>query len=162
MVVDHCTRGIISFGAQVVAVDSVGLCWMFNQAIAGQCLPIQLRLNHDPLFRFRQWQANLRILQVEEISTVPYVPVAHPFFERLSGTLRREYLDWMLFWSQRNLEQELEAFKDYYNRNRVHQGLAGKTPDEVASTPAPRKPTTTWKCTGQSRCNGLFSLPIAA
>src|SRR2546429_5519378 len=35
-----------------------------------------------------QWQANLRILEVKEIKTVPYVPLPHPFVERLIGTLR--------------------------------------------------------------------------
>ena len=37
-----------------------------------------------------QWQANLRVLEVMEIKTVPYVPLSHPFVERLVGTLRRE------------------------------------------------------------------------
>jgi hypothetical protein len=40
----------------------------------------------DPLYRFHQWQANLRILEVTEIKTVPYVPLSHPFVERLIGT----------------------------------------------------------------------------
>src|SRR6266513_6364995 len=35
-----------------------------------------------------QWQANLRILEVKEIKTVPYLPLPHPFVERLIGTLR--------------------------------------------------------------------------
>jgi hypothetical protein len=35
---------------------------------------------------------------VTEIKTVPYVPQSHPFVERLIGTIRREYLDHMLFW----------------------------------------------------------------
>ena len=82
--------------------------------------------------------------------------------ERLIGILRREYLDWVLFWSQRDLEQKLAAFKNYYNRHRVHQGLAGKTPHEAAYSPAPRQPANSWKCTWQSQCNGLFNLPIAA
>ena len=46
-----------------------------------------------PMDRFRQWQANLRILDVTEIKTVPYVPLSHPFVERLIGTIRRESLD---------------------------------------------------------------------
>src|SRR5207244_10369303 len=41
--------------------------------------------DHDPLYRFEQWQANLRILEVTEIKTVPYVPLSHPFVERLVG-----------------------------------------------------------------------------
>jgi len=122
---------------------------------------VRLSLDRDPLFWFRQWLANLRFLQVEVISKVPNVPVAHPFVERLIATLRREYFDWMLFWSQRNLEQELEAFQNYYNRHRVHQGSAGETPDEIASTPAPPQPTHSWKYSWQS-CTGLLisqSLP---
>ena len=30
---------------------------------------------------------------MREIKTVPYVPLSHPFVERLIGTVRREYLD---------------------------------------------------------------------
>jgi len=30
---------------------------------------------------------------VKEIKTVSYVPLSHPFVERLIGTIRREYLD---------------------------------------------------------------------
>jgi len=41
-----------------------------------------LSLHHDPLYWFGQWQANLRILEVTEIKTVPYVPLSHPFVER--------------------------------------------------------------------------------
>jgi hypothetical protein len=37
------------------------------------------KADHDPLYRFHQWQANLWILDVEAIKTVPYVPLSHPF-----------------------------------------------------------------------------------
>jgi len=47
-----------------------------------------------------RWQVNLRILEITEIKTVPRVPVSHPFIERLIGTIRREYLDRILFWTQ--------------------------------------------------------------
>jgi hypothetical protein len=43
---------------------------------------------HDQLFQFHGWQANLRILDIEEIKTVPYAPLSHPFVERLTGTCR--------------------------------------------------------------------------
>ena len=77
----------------------------------------------------------------EAIQPVPGVAVSHPFIERLIGTLRREYLDWVWFRSQWDLEQKLEAFKNYYNEHRVHQGLAGKTPDKVANATARQQPT---------------------
>jgi hypothetical protein len=45
--------------------------------------------------------ANLRILEIDEIKTVPHVPLSHPFVERLIGTIRREFLDHVLFWNPR-------------------------------------------------------------
>ena len=54
-------------------------------------MPNFLSSDNDPLYRFHQWQANLRILEVTEIKSVPYVS-SHPFVERLIGTVRREYL----------------------------------------------------------------------
>ena len=86
---------------------------MFNQAIAGQGLPKRLSTDHDPLFKFHRWQANLRILEVETVHSVPQVPWSHPFIERLIGTLRREYLDRLFFWTTADLERKLDSFKTY-------------------------------------------------
>jgi hypothetical protein len=67
---------------------------MFNRAIRGhRWLPKYLSSDNDPLYRFHQWQANLLILEVTEIKSIAYVPLSHPFVERLIGTLQREYLD---------------------------------------------------------------------
>jgi hypothetical protein len=74
-------------------VDGVALCRMFNCMLHTQTLPKYLSSDHDPLYRFHLWQANLRVLEIQEIKTVPYVPLSHPFVERLIGTVRREYLD---------------------------------------------------------------------
>ncbi len=93
VVMDHWTRRIIGFGVHRGVVDGAALCRMFNHATRGQSLPRYLSADHDPLYRFHQWQANLRILNVREIKTVPYVPSSHPVVERLIGTLRRECLD---------------------------------------------------------------------
>jgi hypothetical protein len=73
--------------------------------IRGNSLPKYLSSDHDPLYRFHQWKANLRVLDVTEIRTVPYVSLSHPFVERLIGTLRREYLDRILFWSTVDLAE---------------------------------------------------------
>jgi transposase InsO family protein len=112
VVMDQYTRRIIGFGVHAGTVDGVALCRMFNRAIRGQrWLPKYLSSDHDPLYKFHQWQANLRILEVTEIKTVPYVPLSHPFVERLIGTIRREYLDHMLFWTSADLENKLLDFR---------------------------------------------------
>jgi len=81
---DQYTRRIIGFGVHAGVVDGVAICRMFNQAIRGHlAIPKYLSSDHDPLYRFKQWEATLRILDVAEIKAVPYVPLSHPFVERL-------------------------------------------------------------------------------
>ena len=83
VVMDQYTRRIVGFGVQRGVVDGVGLCRMFNQATGCHTPPTSLSSDHDPLYRFHQWSANLRVLDVKAIKTVPYVPLSHPFVERL-------------------------------------------------------------------------------
>src|SRR6516225_2947692 len=88
VVMDQYTRRIIGFGVHAGTVDGVALCRMFHCAIRGQRrMPNFLSSDNAPLYRFHQWQANLRILDVTEIKSVPYVPLSHPFVERLIGTV---------------------------------------------------------------------------
>jgi hypothetical protein len=100
---------------------------MFNAAVHGQGVPRHLSTDHDPLFESHQWTANLRILEIDEIKT-PYVPLSHPFVERLIGTMRREFLDHVLFWNGRDLERKLDEFQAYDNAARCHASLEGHTP----------------------------------
>ena len=58
------------FGVHPGILDGVILCQMFHRAIRGHSLPKRLSSDHDPLYRFHQWQANLRVLEVAEIKTV--------------------------------------------------------------------------------------------
>ena len=91
--------------------ESSSLIAMFQQAIQGQSLPKYLSTDNDPLYQFHQWQANLRVLEVLEIKTVPYVPLSHPFVERLVGTLRRECLDRTLFGRRQTWRRSRETFR---------------------------------------------------
>ena len=81
---------------------------MVNRAIRGQrWLPKYVGSDNDPLYKFHQGQANLRVLEVTQIKSIPYLPLSHPFVERLIRTLRREYLAHMLFWTTADLENKL-------------------------------------------------------
>ena len=155
------TRRIIGFGVQSGDPDGAAVCRMFNQAIARMRLPKYLSTDNDPLYLFHRWQANLRILEVNEIKTVPYVPVSHPFVERLIGTIRREYLDHNLFWNVVDLERKLNDFKTYYNDKRAHTSLEGQTPAEAAGCPAgPVVDLAHYRW--EKSCGGLFQLPVAS
>jgi len=161
LVMDQFSRRIIGFSVHAGHVDGVAVCRMFNNAISNMGVPKYLSSDNDPLFLYHQWHSNLRILDVDEIKTVPYTPISHPFIERLIGTIRREYLDHILFWNAQDLERKLMSFRQYYNRDRVHQSLGGETPAVVGGDPRPLRAKLSnysWK----SQCNGLFKTPIAA
>ena len=155
---DQFTRRIVGFAVHRGVVDGLALCRMLNRAIHAQTLPKYLSSDHDPLYRFHRWQANLRVLMVQEIKTVPYVPLSHPFVERLIGTIRREYMDQTLFWTTADLEQKLRLFQDYFNRLRVHSGLGGRVPEPGEAKVALDFASYRW----QQHCRGLYQTPIAA
>ena len=155
------TRRIGGFGVHPRVVDGVSPCCMFNKITSTNRTPQRLSSDNNPLFRLHQWQANQLILDVDEIKSVSYSQTSHPFIERLIGTIRREYLDRLFFWNTPDLERKLDAFRQYYNQQRVHQSLDGLTPDSVGSDVQNRcAPLNhySWR----SHCNGLYQTPIAA
>jgi len=161
LVMDVFTRRIIGFGIERANVNGISVCRMFNHAIAGKPLPRHLSTDHDPLFRFHRWLANLRVLEIVEIKSVPFVPVSRPFVERLIGTIRREYLDRAFFWNGVDLERKLVEFGDYYNAYRVHRSLDGTTPAQRACASLPA-PGSFGRHAWHQHCRGLFQTPIAA
>lgn len=129
--------------------------------MSGMTLPSYLSSHHHPLFEYHRWKANLRVLGVEGIETVPYVQLSHPFVERLTGTVRRKYLDHVLFWNATDLERKLEESRRYYNDHRVHASLDGDTPAEVSGH-AFSKQANLVHFRWRTYCPGLVQLPLAA
>ena len=161
VVMDQFTRRLVGVGVHCGAVKSADLCRMFNAAIQGRGASRRLSTDHDPLFEAHRWRANLRILEIDEIKTVPHVPLSHPFVERLIGTMRREFLDQVLFWNARDLEQKLADFQAYYNAARSHASLEGHTPLTFASGHTLARAeldNVRWV----SHCRDLVQLPVAA
>jgi len=159
VVMDVFTRRIVGFAVQPDRLCGASICRMFNKTISGKSLPKYLSSDNDPLFKYHRWIANLDILEIQSIKSVPYTPRSHPFIERLIGTVRREYLDHTLFWNERDLLRKLNQFKDYYNNSRGHLSLDAKTPvqkaNDQSTMPRPIE-NYFWK----SHCNGLFQIPI--
>jgi hypothetical protein len=93
-----------------------------------------------------------------EIKTVPYAPWSHPFVERLIGTIRRECLDQLLFWTAMYLETKLIAFRDYYNGYRGHAGLKRETPVATPDSRGASFKSYRWR----QHCRGLYQTPVLA
>ncbi len=163
LVMDVYTRRLVGFDVERAHIDGVSVCRMFNRAIAGRPPPKRVSTDHDPLFRFHRWLANLRVLAIEEVKSVPYAPVSHPFVERLIGTVRREYLDHVFFWNTIDLTRKLGAFANYYNMHRVHPSLNGTTPARCAAASSSRSAHAALRqYAWEELCHGLFYTPILA
>ena len=157
---DQFTRRLVGFGVQG-AVTGADVCRMFNAASHGQGIPRHLSTDHDPMFEAHRWRANLRIVDIDELKTVPHVPMSHPFVERLIGTIRREFLDHMLFWNACDLERKLAEFQAYYNGARSHASLDGRTPLTFADNRPPALADLS-RVRWVSYCRDLVQLPLAA
>jgi len=162
VVMDQCTRRIVGFAVHAGVLDGPTICRMLNRIVAAVANhPTALSTDHDPLFEFHRWKANLRILEIAEIKSVPLVPLSHPFIERLIGTARRELLDQVPFWHADDFERKLGHFRRYYNEVRVHQSLRGITPEGRSGT-ATRRPINLTDYRWQLHCRGLYQPPAAA
>jgi transposase InsO family protein len=132
VVMDQYTRRIIGFAVHAGNMNGPALCRMFNDATSGQGWPERLSTDNAPLFQYHRWKANLRVLVIEEIKSIPDVPMPHPFVERLIGSIRREILDQTFFWTVTDLENKLREYQRYYNKHRTHTGRDGDTPVDSA------------------------------
>jgi len=158
VVMAQYTRRIIGFAVHAGNVDGLAICRMFNDATSRQGWPQYLSSDNDPLFQYHRWKANLRVLEIEEIKSLPHVLMSHPSVERLIGSIRREMLDHTLFWTASDLENKLQNYQRYYNVYRCHSGRAGVTPVESGGNTIGDINQYRW----EKHCRGLFQLPAAA
>jgi hypothetical protein len=125
--------------------------------------PKYLSSDNDPLFKFHRWQANLQILEIDEIKSISYAPISHPFIERTIGSIRQELLDHTLFWNDVDLRKKLNKYKNCYNDTRGHSSLGQLTPNQRSEHPNPTSDVKNLSVyRWQSHCSGLFHTAIAA
>ena len=117
VVIDVWNRKLIGLSVNKGSVDGPTMCKMFNQIISNKSAPHYISSDNDPLFQFHRWKANLRILEIQEVKSIPFTPISHPYVERVIGTIRRECLDQTLFWNEVDLQNKLDDFTDYYNNH---------------------------------------------
>jgi transposase InsO family protein len=160
LAVDIHTRRIIGFAAHAGDVNGIIACRLLNQILGGRSPPARVSTDHDPIFKHHRWQATLRVLDIDEVKTVPYTPLSHPVVERTIGTVRREFLDQTLFWREADLSRKQAQYRTYYSKFRGHLSLDGKTPAQIAERAyVPKQPIHNYSWI--SHCSGLFNTPMA-
>ena len=79
----------------------------------------------------------LRRMSVDPVRTAWRSPWQNRYGERFGGALRRELLDKIVVFHQRQLPRALREFIDYYHQDRCHWGLAKDAPEPRAVTAQP-------------------------
>jgi putative transposase len=73
--------------------------------------------------------------EIEVLHTPVRAPRANAYCERFMGSLRRECLDHILILSEKQLRRLVKEYVDYFNEDRLHQGLHQRIPSAPASWP---------------------------
>jgi hypothetical protein len=101
------------------------------------------------------------IKEIDEVWSVPHTPTSHPYCERLIGTVRREFVDRILFWNEFDLAKKLASYQRYFNDARVHAGIDGERPG-LRYSGRESKQGTPSSLGWVSYCRGLFTVPEVA
>ena len=64
-------------------------------------LPYHGRRFNDPLFEFHRRQVDCRVVEIDEVKTVPYTPISHALVDRLIARIRHELFEQVLFVNRR-------------------------------------------------------------
>ncbi len=89
---------------------------------------------------FDVWLAE--VMGIRGIPTPYHAPNANAHVERFIGTLRRELLDHILVWNERQLRAVVNEYVRWFNTGRVHQGIHGipdPDPELLGDKPADGK-----------------------
>ena len=98
-----------------------------REAFPWDTVPRYLLRDRDRIFG-QDFVDQVRAMGIK-VLLAPRSPWQRAYVERLIGTLRRECLDHLIVFHERNLHRHLRTFVDYYHRNRVHLALEKDTPE---------------------------------
>lgn len=128
VIIDHQTRKIVSFGV-TTNPTAQWTVQQFRNATPFGDIPKYLVHDNDPIFRSKAFKRFLSSSGITSKKTAYRSPWQNPYAERVIGTIKRELLDYIIPLNQLHLRKLLhESINDYYNTNRTHQGINGKTP----------------------------------
>lgn len=73
-----------------------------------------------------------------EMLTTPYhAPRANAICERFLGSVRQECLDHLFIFQEKQLDRVLQAYVQYFNQARPHQGIKQQIPDQYGEPVSP-------------------------
>jgi putative transposase len=80
---------------------------------------------------------SIEAMGVKILKTPVGAPTANAYCKRLTGTIRRECLDFMIRLNERHLRWILREWAGHYNKARPHSSLGAGIPDSCVAPQAP-------------------------
>jgi putative transposase len=74
---------------------------------------------------------------IKMLKTPYHAPQANAICERFLGSVRRECLDHLLIFHERQLQRVINAYVGYFNQARPHQGIQQQIPEQKAGSLTP-------------------------
>lgn len=140
-ILDGFSRKLLAVKAYAWHPDTQAMIGLLRQTVRHIGAPRFLVTDHGPIFRKRFRRAVERH-HTTLVKGRVYSPEFNGKAERWFRALKLWQRIGILFCSAGRVQQRLDAHRDWYNSVRCHQGLEGRTPDEVwdGSTRPPPQP----------------------
>lgn len=100
----------------------------FRMAVSGEQPHRFVVHNHDSIYS-EGVDRTIQAMGLKVLKTPVRAPQANAFCERLIGTIRREYLDFVIPLNERHVRSVLTECVGHYNRGRPHASLGPGIPD---------------------------------
>lgn len=128
------SRKVIHFGVTRSPADAWAAQQLREATPYGQTPKFLIRDNDS---KFGPCFARVAATSGIEILKTPYhAPRANAICERFLGSVRRECLDHVLIFHEKQLHRVLRAYVEYFNQARPHQGIRQQVPQgEVTTVP---------------------------
>ena len=127
LVLAHERRRILHF-AVTAHPTAEWTAQQMREAFPWDTLPRYLLRDRDRIFG-QEFVRQVKVMGIKQVLSAPRSPWQRAYIERVIGTIRRECLDHLIVFNERSLHRHLQAFVDYYHRNRVHLALEKDTPE---------------------------------
>ena len=141
-VLDAFTRTIVAIRAHIGEPDAAWTCGLLRTAVRNaRAKPRYVVTDHGVQFTSQLCKAFLRGRGVRHRYGAVGSSAALMLLERAWRSLKEEFIRHLPLWlSPSSLERRVRAWTEWHAKHRPHQGLGGKTPEDVRRCRPSRRP----------------------
>ncbi len=126
IILHHDRRRIVHFGVTEHST-SIWTAQQITEAFPWDTAPRHMIRDRDGVYG-KAARERLAGLGIAEVLTAPRSPWQSPYFERVIGSIRREYLDHVIVLNEGHPRRILASYMNYYHCSRCHLSLDKDTP----------------------------------